>query len=154
MDRTTLAQSIVLLVGLGVVPPLLPGHRTPGEASHPLGVGGVHELVRANAFLARKDMRVRRGVTRFRGILGVARMGQLLDLAERVRRESPPGRPARIWARGMYRNAAWMIAYEVYPHRVLARWLPDGVAARDAPPDDVDWVLTLGDEGYALEPRR
>ena len=140
MDRTTIAQMIAMFVLLALVPPLVSSR----SVSFALGRGALLQQIEINRTLGPLSPADRAGTMRFRGVVGAPAMTKIFEVVDRIHAESPPGEVVDVFARGIGRNVVWMLAFDLYPHRVLADFNKSGQARRVDAPEGVEWSVSLG----------
>jgi hypothetical protein len=142
MNRTTLAQVLVIIVILSAFLPILPCN-----PKNRLGLGGFLRAWELNRKLAAHPFgsAESRTFTRLRGKLITERVRQFMDSIEKVlgqAREQGNPETVRVQVRGIMRNEAWLLAYDLYPVRVIGRFREEGGLSRDPVLPEADWTLT------------
>jgi hypothetical protein len=147
MNRIILVRMIIVIVLLSGALPFLPSVK-----DDPLGIGGFQDAWAMNKGLLELpggDLD-RRAELLFSGNLGFRRIKTLLEAVEEVRAEGLEA-DTHVQTLGFPRNVNWILAYYLYPVRVIGRSAEDGGRYDDEVLPEADWKLIGSPKGTKLE---
>ena len=75
---------------------------------------------------------------------------EAMEFVEKVKAESKGG-TIYVQTRGISRNEMWVLAYDLYPVRVVGRFLEEGGKADDPVLPEAHWVITQDKHKLGLE---
>lgn len=146
MDRYILTKIIVIVVTLGALLQFLPGN-----VENEMGFGSIQRAIEYNRLVGSKapGSVVKKAITRFRGKSHPKRIKLFMEFVARIQEEEKlredPGR-VMVQVRGISRNEKWTLAYDLYPIRVIGKYIENGGKSDDPVLPEADWVITQGKE--------
>ncbi len=141
MDRDSISQTVALLVVVLACVRWLPASGTEDW----LGRGAPRAALKLDAMFASGERPLQTAMA-LRAGFAPLRVQRYLAWAQLVRQIEERGEPgSRIQLKGVSRNEGWLLAYDLYPHRVVGETAENGSSAADETRPDVFAVLIGGD---------